>query len=109
MYTDCFSTSVVGCSFSIVTPALTTHETLPRSRVDRKRRWEVRFEGKLIGYVEAKKIGRSSTQFYEGFVLIDGQLISIELDPDFEQRCEKILQAWREPSSNVHVRYALKL
>ncbi|MCD2497882.1 hypothetical protein [Microbacterium nymphoidis] len=57
--------------------------------------------------IEAKKIGRSSTQFYEGFVLVDGRTISIELDPNFDQRCAMVLSAWRDPASNVHVRYAL--
>lgn len=92
-----------------MTPNLTTHPLQPRTRHDRSQRWEVRYEGQLIGSIEAKKIGRSSTKFYEGLVLVDGRTISIELDPDFEQRCEVILQAWQDPLSNNHVRYALGL
>lgn len=92
-----------------MTPGLTTHPLPPRTRHDRNQRWEVRYEGQLIGSIEAKKIGRSSTEFYEGFVLVDGRTISIELDPDFEQRCEVILQARQDPLSNNHVRYALRL
>ncbi|MEQ6896232.1 hypothetical protein [Microbacterium sp. KR10-403] len=92
-----------------MTPELTTELLPPASRNSRAPRWAVRFEGKLIGEVQAKKIGRSSSQFYEGLVLIQGRLISIELDTDLEERCEEILKAWRDPSSNVHTRYALKL
>lgn len=88
---------------------LTTHRLPPRTRTDREPHWEVRFQGTLIGRIDGKHIGRSSTQFYEGFVIIDGKSISIELDPNFEQRCEAILSAWQEPSSNTHVRYALGL
>lgn len=40
-------------------------------------------------------------------MLVDGRTISIELDPNFDQRCAMVLSAWRDPASNVHVRYAL--
>lgn len=101
--------SVVTPTVAVVTPGLTTHELPPRSRTDRKPRWEARFEGKRIGLVEETKIGRSSTRFFHAYVLVDERLISLELDPDFEQRCETILHAWRDPPSNTHVRYALGL
>lgn len=67
----------------------------------------MRFEGNAIGTVEAKKIGRSSSQFYQAFVIIDGRTINLELDTDFEGRVETILEAWRDPASNVHTRYRL--
>ena len=92
-----------------MTPDLTATPLPPRSRTDRTPRWEVRFEGKAIGTVEAKKIGRSSSQFYQAFVVIDGRTINLELDIDFEGRVETILEAWRDPASNVHTRIAFKL
>lgn len=92
-----------------VTPDLTTTPLPPRSRTDRTPRWEVRFKGKRIGYLEEKNIGRSSSRFFHAYVLIGDRTINLELDPDFEQRCETILQAWRDPSSNVHARYVLGL
>lgn len=92
-----------------VTPDLTTIPLPPRSRSDRTPRWEVRFEGELIGTIEEKKIGRSSSRFFQGFVLIGDRSLNIELNIDFEERCEAILEAWRDPASNVHTRYALRL
>lgn len=88
---------------------LTTHELLRRSRTDRYQRWDVRFQGNRIGYLQETKIGRSSTRFFHAYVVIGDRTISLELDPDFEGRCETILRAWRDPSSNVHVRYVLGL
>jgi len=88
---------------------LTTEALPPRSRTDRATRWLVRCDGTAIGSVLAKKIGRSSSRFYEGFVHIDGKTISIELSTDLEERCDTILQAWLDPSSNVHTRYALRI
>lgn len=108
-YTDC-SLVVGGTTYrASVTPDLTTTPLPPRSRTDHTPRWEVRFEGKRIGYLEEKKIGRSSSRFFQAFVVIGDRTINLELDPDFEQRCETILQAWRDPSSNVHARYVLGL
>lgn len=99
--------SVVRRTVIAMTPDLTAEPAPPLSRSNRNLRWSVRFEGTLIGHIGAKKIGRCSTQFYEGFVLVDGHTISIELDPDFENRCEAVLGAWRDPASNVHTRYML--
>ncbi|WP_146185205.1 hypothetical protein [Microbacterium sp. HMWF026] len=92
-----------------MTPHLTTTPLPPRTRTDRTQRWEVRFEGTAIGTVEAKKVGRSSSQFYQAFVFIEGRTINLELDIDFEGRVETILAAWRDPASNVHTRIAFKL
>lgn len=108
-YTDSTALSVVTPTVAVVTPDLTTHELPLRSRTDRKPRWEVRFEGKRIGVVEETKVGRSSTRFFHAYVFIGERSINLELDPDFEGRCETILRAWHDPSSNVHVRYALGL
>jgi hypothetical protein len=82
---------------------------LPRTYNDRSTRWEVRFDGEPIGRVEEKKIGRSSSLFFVAFVFVDGVTINLELSTDFEERCQSILEAWREPASNVHVRSVLRL
>jgi hypothetical protein len=92
-----------------VTPGLTAELLTPQSTSDRAQRWSVLFEGKPIGRIQSRQIGRSSSRFYEGVVIIDGKSISIELSTDFEERCEKILSAWRDPASNVHAKYALGL
>jgi len=88
---------------------LTLHELPPRTRTDRHPRWEVRYQGKLIGWVESQTIGRSSTRFFHGYVLIEGQRIDLEINTDLEERCQTVLDAWRDPASNVHARYALRL
>jgi hypothetical protein len=92
-----------------MTSGLTTHKMLPRTAKDRSVRWEVCFEGDRIGYLEQKKVGRSTLVFYEAFVIIDGKDVSLERSTDFEERCESVLKAWRAPESNLHVRSVLRL
>lgn len=74
-------------------------------------RWNVRFEGKLIGYVVRKQVGSRGRApwFYDGHVLTDGQDVSIEMGTDLDDRADKILGAYLDPMGCVHTRYGLHL
>ncbi|ALJ20367.1 hypothetical protein AOA12_10780 [Microbacterium sp. No. 7] len=69
----------------------------------------MRYDGRLIGWVQERRLGRAASTFYEGIVRIDGQAISLELSIDFEERCQKVFDAWRDPSSSPHTRRWLRL
>lgn len=72
-------------------------------------RWDVRYDGDRIGRIEQTRIGRAHTIFYRGIVFINGVEIDIELDTDRDERAERVLAAWADPASSVHVRYWLRL
>jgi len=99
--------SVPERSVPSMDPLLTT-EPIP---VDPRRlpKWDVLYGGKKIGRIEQERIGRSTSMFFHAFVFVGGKTISLELDTRFEDRCAKILQAWRDPASTPQTRYWLGL
>ena len=49
--------------------------------------WEVKLDGKVIGWVHEKHIGKSSRPFYEAIVIHpNGRHFSLENSTDFEDR-----------------------
>ncbi|WP_460003800.1 hypothetical protein [Microbacterium xylanilyticum] len=89
-------------------PRLTV-ESMPVRRFAPER-WNIRFEGKVIGYVLRKQIGSRARApwFHEGHVFIDGQDVDIELHPNLDNRCDAILATYLDPMGSVHARYWLR-
>lgn len=69
--------------------------------------WDIILEQKKIGEVRQFRVGRSTSVFYNALVLVDGQLVDLELNIDFDERCDAVLAAHLDPMSNRHVRYWL--
>lgn len=67
--------------------------------------WDIILDGKKIGEIHQKRIGRNSSIFFHAFVLVEGRLVDIELNTDFDDRADRILAAHLDPMSNRHVRY----
>ncbi|UGS26582.1 hypothetical protein K8F61_18530 [Microbacterium resistens] len=88
-------------------PRLTVEHVIVRRH--EPERWNVRYEGRLIGYVIHKQVGSRPVWFYDAHVLIDGHDVSLDLDTDFDGRCNKILTAFLDPAAFPQTRYWLRL
>lgn len=82
------------------TSHVTIHESSP---VTRRRnegpRWEVRAEGQVIGWVEARYLGKGHTLFYfaTGIHPTTGREYRLEGSTNFDERVNVVADFYRDP------------
>lgn len=87
-----------------IDPRLEVRALPPKKRFD-KPRWEVLFEGRVIGFVHEKRLPSARNTFYEaiGVFPATGEHVRLELSIDFAERCASVLAFHLDPLSSVHL------
>lgn len=69
-----------------------------RTRRNEDQRWEVSVDGRVVGWVRAHKIGRSSSTFYEAKGIDpSGRVIDLENSTDRDERIRVVVAFHDDP------------
>ena len=77
-------------------------------RLDDLPEWEVSRDGRIIGWVRQKRVGRSVSTFFEaiGIHPVTGERVRLELSTDFDERVAAISQLQDDPEATRGVHWS---